>query len=52
MIANDRLGDREEGRAMVGAELRQDTEIAAQLTIDHHAAGQAQRRQYVAQNVH
>ena len=37
---------------MVGGELRQQAEIAGQLGIDHHAAGQAQRAKDVVQNVH
>jgi hypothetical protein len=52
MIADQRLGLWEERREMVGRELCQQAEIAGQLRIDHHAAGQAQRPEDVVKNVH
>src|SRR5205085_2130419 len=52
MIADQRLRDGEERREMVRRELRQDAEVAAELAVDHHSAGQAQRAENVVEHVH
>ena len=37
---------------MIGGELRQQAEVASQLAVDDHAAGQAKRSENIGQNVH
>ncbi len=52
MVADQGLGRRKEGRAMVGRELGQHAEIAGQISVDHDSAGQAKRAQDLVENVH
>lgn len=52
MIADQLFRYREERLEMAGRELRADAEVAAELAVDHHAAGQAQRTKDVVENVH
>ena len=52
MVAYQLVGKREEGREMVGRELRQDAIIAAEFAIDDDSAAEAQRAQDLVENVH
>ena len=51
MIADQRLRHREEGREMVGRELREHAEVAAEGAVDHHATRQAQGAQNLFEDV-
>ena len=52
MIADQLVGRREERRAMVRREFGLDAEVTVQVGVDDDPAGQPQRAEDVAENVH